>query len=309
MTDADSYQASLQDALNLLVIRPHAFRARLTWVELPSLRMIGANEASPRVARVSLPPEQVFVTFPTCRPSMLICDGAELRFGDIMFHSRGERFYQRTATASRWGAVSLTPASLMVFSRTIAGRDLVAPPAGRILRPSRADRMLLLRLHARVGRIAETNLNRLEHPKVVHALEQDLVLALVTCLTTGEPQDDPTRRESHGRIVPQFEAALATNPDRPLHIAAICSLIGVSEASLRCVCLKSLGMSPARYQRLRRLKLVHAELLGAVPSTLNLADVAKRHGFTSLHQLVAEYLDAYGEALPLQSPGPRDRPA
>src|SRR5271157_4120921 len=170
-TDPDSYQASLQEMLDLLVMRPREFHARLTWVELPQLRLLRAEEASPRVAYVSLPPESVFVIFPTQRGLPLICNGVELQFGDFFFHSRGERLHQRTIAASHWGSIALTPAALAVFGRTITGQALVPPPIGLILRPLPADRLRLLRLHAQAGRIAETNLRHLGHPEVTRALE------------------------------------------------------------------------------------------------------------------------------------------
>ena len=154
-TDVCSYQTSLQDMFDLLVVRP--FNARLTWVELPNVRLFRAQEGSPRVASVELPPDLVFVTFPTKRRSLLICDGTELQFGNIMFHSRGERFHQRTVAASRWGSVSLTPASLMTFSRALIGQAIAAPRNGQILRPPPSDWFQFLRLHAQAGRIAETH--------------------------------------------------------------------------------------------------------------------------------------------------------
>ena len=288
-TNADSYQASLKDILDLVVMRPAAFDARLTWVDLPNLRLLRAQEASPRVASVQLPPDLVFITFPTNRHSLLICDGAELQFGDIMFHSRGERFHQRTAAASRWGCVSLTPASLVAFSRTLTGQALAAPRIGQILCPPPADRFQFLRLHAQAGRIAETHLDHITHPQVARGLEQDLVWALARCLATGETRDDPTVRKRHASIMSQFEAVLTANPDRLLPISKICSLIGVSEEWLGSLCSQVLGMSPRRYQRLRRLKLVRGELLRADPAMLSVADLAQRYGFIDVHRFIADY--------------------
>jgi len=295
-TDADGYQASLQEMLDLLVMRPREFRARLTWVELPQLRLLRAQEASPRVAYVSLPPEPVYVIFPTQRGLPLICNGTELQFGDFMLHSRGERLHQRTVAASRWGSIALTPALLSAFGRTIMGQDLVPPPVGRILRPLPADRLRLLRLHAQAGRIAETNLRHLSHPEVARALEQDLIWALATCLATGEPLDDPTVRRGQARILVQFEAVLAAaHPGRRPRMPEICSAIGVSDRTLRACCAKLLGMSPDRYQRLRRLKLVRADLLRGDPEEVSIAEATKRYGFANLHRFVTEYRNAYGE--------------
>lgn len=36
-TDSDGYQASVQDILDLVVLQPRNFHARLTWADLPSL--------------------------------------------------------------------------------------------------------------------------------------------------------------------------------------------------------------------------------------------------------------------------------
>ncbi len=293
--DANDYQASLHHVLDLLVIPPHEFHARLTWVELPNIRLLRAWEASPRVAYVSLPPEPVFVSFPTQRDSPLLYNGTKLEFGDIMFHSRGERLHQRTTGACRWASISLPSASLMAFGRTIAGQDLLPPPVGRVLRPVPTDRLQLLRLHAQAGRIAETNLNHLRHPEVARAIEQDLIWALTTCLATGEPRDVPEVKCDQARILVQFEAVLAAHPCRLLRLPELCSAIGVSERTLRTCCSHVLGMSPGYYQRLRRLKLVRAELLRANSTTASIVEVAGRYGFADLHRFVAEYRNAYGE--------------
>jgi AraC-like DNA-binding protein len=293
--DADGFRASLPGMLDLSVLQPREFYARLTWVELPQLHPLRAREASPRVAYVALPSENVYVSFPTQRDSTLTYDGAELRFGDIMLHSRGERLHQRTATASRWGSISLTPASLMAFGRTITGRRLVPPPVSRFLRPLAADRLQLLRLHRQACRIAETKLNLIGHPEVARALEQDLILGLANCLTNADPRDDPAVRYHQGRVLEPFETVLATHPCRLLRTSEISRTIGVSEQVLRTCCSKVLGMSPGRYQRLRRLKLVRGELLRANPATVSIAEVTQRYGVADLPHFVTEFRNAYGE--------------
>ena len=85
-TDADGYQASLRDLLDLLVLRPRDFHARLSWVELLHLHLLYAEEAASRLAYVTLPSEQVFIIFPTRQDSLLIAGGtgraSEGRFQD-----------------------------------------------------------------------------------------------------------------------------------------------------------------------------------------------------------------------------------
>jgi AraC-like DNA-binding protein len=300
-TDCGEYQASLDNMLDLLVMQPREFRARLTRVQLPTLRLFCAHEASPRVAYVSLPPERVFVTFPTRRGPPLFCDGVEMRFGDIMFHSRGERLHQRTTTASRWGSISLERAALMAFARTLAGREIVPPPVGLILRAPSADRTRMLRLHAQACRITETNLNRIDHQEVARALEQDLIWALTTCLTGSVSQDDPGASRVDSKILRRFEDVQRANPYELLPVAEICSVIGVSAQTLGASCANVLGMTPHRYLNLRRLSNVRAALLRSDTVTVTVAEVTQRYGFGRPHDFVAEYLKAFGE-MPLTFP-------
>ena len=278
-TDADSYQASLQDMLHLLVLRPSEFHARLTWVELPALRLVQAQETSARTAYVVLSPDRVFVSFVTRKDSLLICDGTKLQFGDLVFHGLGERLHQRTTAASQWGLISMTPATMMAFGTTIADHSLRPPAAARIHRPLPADRRRLLLLHARAGRIAETNLDRIRHREVARALEQDLILAVITCLATGAVQEDRPIRHQHGGILVRFEEALTAYPDRRLTLPEICGAIGVSQHMLRTCCLELLGMDPARYLHLRNLERIRLALLRTDTIPEGTTEVTKRYGF------------------------------
>lgn len=270
-TYADDYQASLPATTRLLVTQDGNFRAQLTWMELADLHLLRARETTPRLAYTSLPPKWVFIVFPTHRTSALICDGVQLRTGDIIFHSRGERLHQRTTGATDWGSIALTPAALRTYGRTLAGRDVVPPACCQILRPLAADWRRLLRLHAEAIRIAETKLSHLGHPEVARALEQDLIWALVTCLTTAEPRGYSAVARRHARILVRFEEALMARADQTLRVPEICEVIGVSERTLKASCSQLLGMAPAQYLRLRRFRQMSAALARADFSGANVA--------------------------------------
>lgn len=298
-TDADGYQASLRDLLDLLVFQPREFHARLTWADLPTLRLLRAEEASARVAYATLPSDLAFVTFPTKQGLPLIYGGVELPFGDMMLHSLGETLHQRTAGASNWGSISLTPASLMIYGRTIAGHDLAPDPAGCVLRPPPQDRQRLLRLHAQAGRMAETNPALVGNEEIVRGLEQDMIWALVTCLTTGTPQKIRPFNRRQSSIVVRLEAVLAEHPHQLLRTHDIADAIGESARTLQSSCAAVLGMSPSRYQRLRRLKLIRTELMRIKAAPADGAEIVERYGFRGLPEFVSEYWTAYGEVPPL----------
>lgn len=302
-TDADGYQASMRDMFDLLVVRPPAFQARLTWLELPHLHLLRAHETASRVAYVTFPPALSFVTFPTEPSSVLICDGIELQFGDMMFHGRGDRLHQRTFNGCHWGSVSLTPVFLTNTAMIITGHTIIPPPVREILRPAPANLRLLLRLHAAAGRMADTVPSRISHNQVVHAMEQDLILALSNCLAESHARNCAQGSFRQQSKLIQFEAMLAANPSRILRTQSICEMLGISARSLRRICFKLLGMSPGRYQRLRRLKLIRAELIRPGLATANVDDIMERYGFPDIHHFTGEYWNAYGEMPPIPARG------
>ena len=300
-TDADAYQANLPGATRLLVTQAGKFRARLTWIELADLRLAYARETVARIAYVSRPAERVYIVFPTHRTSSLICGGAQLQMGDIIFQALGERLHQRTSAATVWGSIALTPAALWAYGRTLAGRDIVPPSSGEILHPPPADRRQLLRLHAEAVRIAETKLNHIGHSEVVRAVDQDLIWALLACLTTGEPRRDSAVRRSHASVMVQFEEALMARPGRPLHVSEIRDAIGVSEPVLETCCQEVLGMDPAQYLHLCILDGARRALVHANPAAKSDAEVTKRYGFADLDHFLTEFRSAFGD-LPLINP-------
>ncbi len=146
----------------------------------------------------------------------------------------------------------------------------------------------------------ETRLERIAHAEVVRALEQDLILALVNCLANGTAQEDRAAWRRKNDPLLSLETLLAAQSHRLLRTSEICSGLGISEKILRTSCLRALGMSPGRYQRLRRLKLVRAELLRARPAAkCRMEGVVTRYGFSDLHHFVAEYWQYYGEMPPV----------
>jgi AraC-like DNA-binding protein len=293
--DADAFQAHLPVTTQLLVTRAGGFRARLTWMELTDLHLLLARETVPRIAYVSLPADQAFVIFPTHPPSALICNGVQLRPGDIIFHGLAEHFHQRTIDCSTWGSIALPPTWLRAYSRTLAEQDVVPPAFGQILRPAAADRRQLLRLHADAMRLAETKLSRIEHPEVARAVEQDLIWALITCLTNAIPRAASPITRRHAQTLVQFEHALIVHSDRFPLLSELCDAMQVPESMLAASCRELLGMEPARYLRLRVLERVRLAVAHADPATTNGTEVMKRHGFAELHHFMTAYRDAFGE--------------
>jgi AraC-like DNA-binding protein len=290
------YGAAIRAAsLNLIVTGGGDFNARLTWLNLDHLFLLQGRENLPRIGFFSLSPKRAVVSFPTNTGSPLIYAGFGLRFGDVVFHSRGERAHQRTNGESQWGLLSLSNEWLAACSKALTGGKIISPPEGRVLRPSRSTARRLLRLHSKICRLVETRNELIANPEVARALEQELLQALVNCLTTDDAGDNPKRKPHHADIMLRFEQALASYSAPHLNLPALCSAIGVPERTLRMCSAEILGMSPTRYHLLRRLNGARSELLRADPETTSVTQIAHNHQFHELGRFAVAYRTVFGE--------------
>ena len=292
----DDYQAGIGDAsVNIIVTGGGDFNARLTWLNLRRLYVLRAFENLPRIAFFSLSPAQVFVSFPASEGLPLTYGGLGLQFGDVVFHSRGERMHQRTDGESQWGLMSLPPEQLAACGKALTGLKLTSPSAGRALRPSWGAAVRLLRLHSKACRLAETRHKLIANPEVARALEQELLHALVNCLTADDANGNLKTRRHHADIMVRLEDALAVHSGPQLNMPALCAAIGVPERTLRVCCTEFLGMSPTRYLLLRRLNMVRSALRRADPVTASVAEIARSCQFLEPGRFAVTYRTIFGE--------------
>lgn len=294
--DAGDYQANIRGAkVDFVFSSQRNFEAKLTWVEFHQLHLLCGQENLPRVAHVAFSADLIVAAFPLSHNPPQVCNGVELQPGSIVLHSQGETVHRLTRGPSRWGSISLAPQHLATWGNALAGLDLVAPDVARILRPSRSDAVRLLQLHTKACRLAEAKPKLVAHPEVSRAIEQDLLHALVECLTSLEAREYSGPERFHITIMQRCEQVLAKHAEQQLQIPELCKTIGVSERTLRTCCEKFLGISPAQYIRLQRLARVRAALRHSDSSTATVADLARHFGFWELGRFAGLYQDVFGE--------------
>jgi AraC-like DNA-binding protein len=305
----DDYRAAIRTArVNLIVTGGGDFNARLTWLALDRLYLLHSREKLPRIGFFSLSPTRAFASFRTSAASPLTYSAFDLQFGDIVFHGRGERTHQRTDGESQWALISLPHEQLAACSKALTGTKIISPPEGRVLRPSRRAAKRLLQLHSKICRLVKTKQELIANPEVARAIEQELLHALVNCLTAGDASGNPRRRRHHAEIMARFEDALASHREPHLNLPALCSAIGVPERTLRACCSEFLGMSPTRYHLLRRLNGARSALLSADPETASVAEIARNNQFHELGRFAVAYRTLFGE-MPSSTPRPRIKTA
>jgi len=296
-SDPDGYAAGFSDArINLTITGAGDFKARLTRLKLKDLKIYRCCESLPRIAYISLPPEQTFLSFPVGAAS-LISDGFALRSDDIVLHGRGERTHQRSNGACQWGLISLSPEQFASCGKALTGQSIAPLHASRILRPARADLLRFQRLFAQACRLAEAARQKLiERPEVARALEQELLHAIINCLATNETDDNPKTRHHHSAIMVRFEETLRRRVDQKRNMPALCAELGVPARTLRMYCAEFLGVSPTRYLLLQRLNKARSALRRADPSKASVAEVARNHQFLELGRFAVTYRTTFGES-------------
>jgi len=292
--EAEQFQAALgvDGVAGLLVTGHRAFRARLTQVALNGVRLLAADEAQPRIAFVSVPTSMVLVAFPVDGGPSPSWGGIELRTGEMTTFGRGERLHSRTLGPCRWGAIQIPEDQLARYGCALTGSGFAVASAAR-WRPPRAELTQLRRLHSAAVRMAEARAGALTDPEAAHGLEQQLLHALIDCLSTGQADNETSAARRHRGILARFEDLLAA--ESSLRIAEMSAALGASERLLRECCNRQLGMSPSLYRRRRLLQQLHRALQDACGDVTSVSLVAERYRLRDLGRLAANYRTVYGE--------------
>jgi len=294
--DPGAYDAAFGDVgVNLAITGPGDFEAELLLLKLDHLVIMRLRESLPRIACISLAAGRVFLSFPVGRVS-LECDGFTFQSDQIAFHGPGQQVHQLSSRKCQWGLLSLPVEQLAKCSAALTGRPILPPSSTSLLHPSGADLSRFQDLFQHACHLAVPANKLIEQPEVARALEQDMIHAVIHCLTGDGTESNSRTRSNHTALMTRFETALRKSADRKITLPDLCAEIGVAERTLRMCCHEFLGVSPMRYLLLRRLNKARAALRRADASTASVASIAREHQFFELGRFAATYRAAFGEA-------------
>jgi AraC-like DNA-binding protein len=292
----DGYAAAFGDVrVNLTITGAGDFRAQITRLKLKHIEVVLCREYLPRIAFISLPGKQIFLSFPVGARSPIFGRFA-LRNGDMVFHRPGERVHQRSTGTCQWGLISWTAGHFAYCSKALIGEPIAPPKESKILRPDRAEASRFLPLFRQACRLAETGRKLVEHPEVARALEQEMLHAIIHCLDADESDDTVKTRHHQADVMVRFEDVLRKHIDEKLSMPKLCEEIGVAERTLRMYCSEFLGVSPTRYLLLQRLNRARSALRRANPLTARVAEVARDHQFLEPGRFAVTYRTTFGES-------------
>ena len=291
--DPDSYAAGFADArIRLTITAAGEFKARLTRLKLNDLEIYHCCENLPRIAYISLPPKKIFLSFPTGAGS-LVSDGLTVGNGDAVLHVQGGHMHQRSNGVGQWGLISISTEQFAYCGKALTGQRIVLSQTSRIFRPARAETLRFMRLFRQGRQLAEAKHRFIERSEMARALEEQLLHAIIGCVSANETNQ---RRENHAAIMARFEETLSRRIGQKLTMPALCAEVNVPERTLRMCCSEFLAVSPMRYLLLRRLNNARAALRRADPTTVGVAEIARKHQFRELGRFAVTYRTTFGES-------------
>lgn len=293
--DPGAYEAGFGDiGLNLTITGPGDFEAELLRLKLDHLVIMRLRESLPRIACISLAADRVFLSFPVSRVSPE-CDGVAFQRGQIALHGPGQRMHQRSSGKCQWGLISLPMEQFAKSGAALIGQPILPPRSTRLLHPSGADLSRFQHLFQHACHLAAPANKLIEQSEVARALEQDMIHAVIHCLTGDGTENSSRTRSKHTALMTRFETVLRKSVDRKMTLPDLCVEIGVAERTLRMCCHEFLGVSPMRYLLLCRLNKARAALRRADASTASVASIAREHQFVEPGRFAATYRAVFGE--------------
>jgi AraC-like DNA-binding protein len=297
LTDPYEYQAAMGRAeeQKSIITAPGSYRSELTLVDLHCLGLQLGRIALPRIVQAA-PHEDLcnFAFLAADNQSSVTFNGIEQPQSSISFQSPGAQYTSITSAECYWGGISLTPETLASTSRALTGYEITVPKASPLIHTPPTLLARLDNLHRSATALAATVPDILTHPEVAKAIEQELLRALIACLTDTATIEEPNPKRQ--RLLQRFHQVAEANPYEPLYLPEICAAVGVTERTLHIVCKEYLGMGAHRYLRLRRMNLVRRALALADPEAKTVTMIANDYGFAELGRFAVAYRALYGES-------------
>lgn len=297
-SEPEDFAAALrpQGIRRLLVTESGPFQAELRQVSLHLQHLVVAEERKARIAFITVPAGAVLISFVLDTASEAIWGGIRVRRDQIAILGSGESLHVRTEGLCRWAAICLPGEILARYGLALTGVPLPVPHALAAWQPRPAADKALRRLHAIAIRTAQVHPLALVNAQAAHGLEQQLVQAMVACMTSASIEAARPSVHRHQGLMNCFEQLMHDHSQEMLSIPEISARLGVSQRLLRGLCVEHLGMSPVRYDRLLRMSRVRSILRRGEREAPGVSDVARSEGFQNLGRFAVHYRIMFGES-------------
>jgi AraC-like DNA-binding protein len=295
--DPTDYGANVRAAnTELFVVGRGQFSAKLTRIDLHRVWMQHYSDTLPRIARAKPTPTRVVISIPTRPESAPSWGGQDVPWGSVYQLGLGQEIIQRSRGRAEWTTMSLPLEEYRSAVSTLADREPRCPTFALTHRPSAPAVARLQYLHAAASHLAEFAPKVLENAEATRSLEQELILAMVDCTTSGQVENDSSSLHKHQHIMRRFHALIEANAEKPLYLPEMCTALGISYRTLLRCCHEQIGISPHRYLWLRRMNMARHALLQSDHVRESVTQGATNNGFWELGRFATAYRAFFGES-------------
>lgn len=223
-------------------------------------------------------------------------NGVPLGDASILVIPPKTEFVIRSQVEHSWCSLRLPEA----FTRQWPGQDRTPGrqwPGSRVLKSDPRSLNAVRRLVVEAFDALAANPLLCRNPAMEAAMEADIQEACRRALAIHEvPCAGPGRLTiDRGRIIRSLKEAINKADAECLTVPALAKSAGVSERTLRSVCLEYFGVSPQRYVTIQRLNQARKELIDGDPRQTKIATIAGRLGFWHLGRFSSQYRNLFGE--------------
>jgi hypothetical protein len=251
-TEPAEYQAALRREGFVRFITPsrNQFQARLRSVRPQHLYLLAAEEQMARIATIVIPDNTMLVAFSLEEGGASVWGGVPMQTDDLVILAPHQRIHSYTVAPCRWGAIRMLASDVAAYGRAVVGAPFAVPPVSRWLHPPPRLMRHLLDLHT--AAVCEGRPQILLAAEAARGLEQQIIESVIECLSIDVADAATPAIRASQELVERFEDIISTRSRHALHMADICSALGVSRLTLRQCCDAQLGMNPIAYIRLWR---------------------------------------------------------
>lgn len=199
-------------------------------------------------------------------------------------------------------SIALSAESVSQLSISTEGFDLETMLRGSLcLHGDNAGLEELRTLLDSVFHVLQDTPELLAYAAVRKGLRHTLLTSFFSLFSNVDSSSEKNRRTLlHKRVVDKSREYVLENTDRPVTIAELCGIVGVSRRSLQMCFQEITGTNPVQYLRAIRLNQVRRELRQNEGAKVKVQDVACNWGFWHLSSFTADYKRMFGE-LPSQT--------
>jgi len=296
-SEPDEFEAALRHGghVELLVTGGGDFQSRLIRIALPRISLLTVEETLSRIAFVSPATGWLVVVVPLAREPSEVWAGIPLRDGTIITLGAGQPVHARTLGPCHSGVICLAGKDLAGYGRTLVGPGFSIPAGLQFWRPEPPALRTLKRLLKAAARVTAARPATPANAGAARGLEQELITALVDCLSVLPVEQYGARWERGVRSMARLETILRAHPELFPSVPDLSANLGVSIRALWSYCDKHLGMGPSRYLGLRQMQRIHRRLRHADPGGAGVSEIARRYGVKAPGRFARSYREFFGE--------------